>query len=170
MRTKEQLFGSICQIHADCYRLCKQAFGRYFPNAGNVAVFCHSDEEYEHLAKIAEELTEPSGNPDQKYFQLREPIVIPAADGTPEAVYTHLYIRKPDTSPYGHFTGDIDFFLEPDEYSKLKYSLLHGNAVKGAEAYDDRPGWDMIQLSDPNVGAVAYVSTRSMAEKARVRF
>jgi hypothetical protein len=129
-------------------------------------VFCHYQNEYENLTKIREKLTEPSDNLNQKYFRLHEPIVIPAKDDVPETTYTHLYIRKPD--PYRHHVGDIDFCLEPGEYLELKKSLLSGAEVKGARVFN-RPDLDMIELYDPDVDALGYVSTERMVEIVRVK-
>lgn len=169
IKSKKQLLQTIKHIHFSCYKLCEQAFGEYFPNSGNIAVFCHSDEEYKFLTNIREELTESSSNPDQKYYRLLEPITVPAQDNVPEATYTHLYIRKPDPTPYGKYTGDVGFFLGSEAYSKLKNSLLSGVEIKGARIYD-RPSWDMIQLTDPKIDAVSYVSMKKMTEAVHVKF
>lgn len=163
---KTRLQEAIRHIHFSCYALCKQTFGKYLPNAGNMGVFCHYDKEYEILTKVREELTEPSDNVNQKYFRLREPIVIPAEGDVPETTYTHLYIRKPD--PYRHHVGDVDFYLEPTEYAKLKQSLIDGAVMKGTRVFP-RPDLDMIELYDPDVDALAYVSTNTMTEKVRVK-
>ena len=60
------------------------------------------------------------------------------------------------------------FYLWAKAPSKTQNSVL-SELIKGAEMYD-RPGWDTIQISDPNINAVAYVSTKEFAEKVRVRF
>lgn len=100
---------AIKYIHFACYKLCQRSFGEYLPNAGNVGVFCHYhyDDEYARLVKIRKQITKPSDDPNQKYFELYEPIVIPAYDDMSETSYTHLYIRKPDI--YRAQVGDIDF-------------------------------------------------------------
>jgi hypothetical protein len=166
IQSKDQLFEAIKYIHLACYKLCKQSFGKYLPNAGNVGVFCHYDDEYETLIGIRKELTEQSGNPDQKYFQLHEPIIISKEGNIPETTYTHLYIRKPD--PYRHHVGDVDFYLEPEEYAELKQSLMNGKAIEGARIFP-REDLDMIELYDPDIDALGYVSTNMMTEKARVK-
>ena len=169
IKSKEELLDAVTHIHFECYKLCKFSFGMHLPNAGNVGVFCHTDEEYEFLTKLRKEMTEVSDNLDQKYFKLHKPIVIPATNDVPETTYTYLYIRKPDPTPYGKYVGDVDFVLEEDEYTKIKNKLLNGQTIKGAEIYD-RPGWDTIQLTDPNVDAVAYISTEEFSKKVRVKF
>lgn len=166
IKNKEELREAIEFIHFACYKLCKQSFGKYLPNAGNVGVFCHYDDEYELLTKIREELTEPSDNVDQKYFRLHEPIVISSKGDVPETTYTYLYVRKPD--PYRHHVGDIDFFLEPEKYKKLKQSMLKGKKIEGARVFD-RPDLDMIELYNPDVDALGYVSTEKMTEDVRVK-
>ncbi len=164
--SEEQLFEAITHIHFECYKLCKQSFGEYLPNAGNVGVFCHYDNEYERLVEIRKELTETSDNPNQKYFKLHEPIVIPARDDVPETLYTHLYIRKPD--PYRAQVGDIDFFLGPEQYAELKQSLLDGKIISGARIFP-RNDLDMIELHSPDVDALGYVSTNTMTKKVRIK-
>ncbi len=166
IQDKEHLLEAIKHIHLACYALSKQSFGSYLPNAGNMGVFCHYDDEYEQLVTIRKELTEPSNDPNQKYFQLHEPVVIPAEGDIPETTYTHLYIRKPD--PYRHHVGDVDFYLEPEKYAELKQSLLNGKMIKGARVFP-RNDLDMIELYDPDVDALGYVSTNTMTEKVRIK-
>lgn len=162
----EELFEAIKHTHLECYKLCKQSFKYYLPNAGNMGIFCHYDEEYERLVAIRKELTKPSDNPNQKYFELLKPIVISAQGDVPETIYTHLYIRKPD--PYRHHLGDVDFYLDPQEYFELKTSMLNGKQMKGARVFD-RPDLDMIELYDPDIDALGYVSTEKMSESVRVK-
>jgi hypothetical protein len=166
IKTQDELLEAIKHIHFECYKLCKQSFGYYLPNAGNMGVFCHYDEEYDDLIKIRKELTENTDNLNQKYFRLHKPIVIPAQDDIPETTYTYLYIRKPD--PYRHHVGDVDFYLELEKYQELKNSLIAGKRVKGARIFD-RADLDMIELYDPDVDALAYVSTDRMTEMVRVK-
>ena len=166
IQTEEELLEAIKHIHFECYKLCKQSFGHYLPNAGNMGVFCHYDQEYDHLIKIRKELTEKSDNLNQKYFRLHKLIVIQTEGDIPETTYTHLYIRKPD--PYRHHVGDVDFYLEPEKYKALKASLLSGKEMLGARVFD-RADLDMIELYDPDVDALAYVSTNQMTEMVRVK-
>jgi len=160
IENKEQLLEAVQHIHFACYELCKQSFGEYLPNAGNMGVFCHYDDEYERLVAIRKEITEPSDNPEQKYFALYEPIVIAAKDGVPQTAYTHLYIRRPD--PYRHHVGDVDFYLEPEQYDELKQSLLNGKQIKGARVFP-RNDLDMVELYSPDVDVLGYVSTNTMS-------
>lgn len=166
IKSKDELFKAIKHIHFEAHKLCKKSFGKYLENAGNIGVFCHYDDEFIVLKKTREDLTEPSDNPDQKYFRLHNPIVIPKQGHVPETTYTHLYIRRPD--PYRHHVGDVDFYLGPKEYKKLKQSLLKGVKLVGARVFE-RPDLDMVELHDPDVDVLAYVSTKRMAEKVRVK-
>lgn len=166
IKSKKELLEAIKHIHFECYRLCKQSFGEYFPNAGNIGVFCHYDDEYESLTELRKEMTEASDNYNQKYFKLHEPIVISAKDDVPETTYTYLYIRKPD--PYRFHVGDIDFYFPQESYDKLKNEMLRGKNVKGARVFD-RPDLDMIELFDPDSDVLGYVSTEMMAELVRVK-
>jgi hypothetical protein len=164
--TKEGLMQAIEHIHFGCYALCKQSFGYYLPNAGNMGVFCHYDEEYKFLTGIRKELTEATDNVNQKYFRLYKPIVIPARDGVPDTTYEYLYVRKPD--PYRFHVGDLDFYLSPEEYKQLKQEMLNGKQLKGARVFD-RPDLDMIELYDPDSDVLGYVSTETMSKAVRVK-
>jgi hypothetical protein len=166
IKTKEQLLEAIMHTHFACYELCKQSFGTYLPNAGNIGIFCHYYDEYERLIAIRKELTEPSDDPNQKYFKLHEPIVIAAKGDVQETTYTHLYIRKPD--PYRHHVGDVDFYLDAKEYARLRQSLQDGKIIPGARIFP-RQDLDMIELYHPDVDVLGYVSTNTMTEKVRIK-
>lgn len=166
IQDKKQLFEAIKHIHFESYGLCKQSMGKYLPNAGNMGVFCHYNNEYERLIKIRKELTESADNVNQKYFRLLNPVVIPAKDDMPETTYTYLYIRKPD--PYRHHVGDVDFYLEQNEYNQLKQSLSGGRKITGARLFE-RPDLDMVELYDPDVDVLVYISTNKMTEKVRIK-
>ena len=166
IENKEQLIEAIKYTHFACFQLCKEAFGKYLPVAGNMGVFCHYDSEYKFLTKLREEMTEASDNLNQKYFRLHEPIVIPAQDDVPETAYTYLYIRRPDQ--YRAQVGDVDFVIDDNGYIKLKQVLQSGSQINGAKVFD-RPDLDMVELSNPDIDALAYVSTRAMTEKVRVK-
>lgn len=161
---KEQLLEAIKYTHFACNRLCKQSFYKYLPNAGNIGIFCHYDMEYQKLIEIRNRIVKPSDDPGQKYFELIEPIVISAQDDVPETTYTHLYIRKPDI--YRAQVGDVDFYLEQSEYNELKQSLIDSKHVVGARVFP-RNDLDMIELYDPDVDTLGYVSTNVMSEKVR---
>lgn len=166
IKNESELLEAIAYIHFACFELCKQSFGKYLPVAGNIGVFCHYEDEYERLIEIRKQLTEESNNINQKYFRLYNPIIIPSHEDVPETTYTHLYIRKPD--PYRSHVGDVDFILEEDKYQELKQSLQDGKIINGARVFE-RPDLDMVELYNPNVDALGYVSPREMTEKVRVK-
>lgn len=161
IKSKEELLRAVEHIHFSCYKLCKQSMGKYLPNAGNVGVFCHYDDEYAFLTKLRQELTEASDNLNQKYFRLHEPITVPAKGDIPETAYTYLYIRQPD--PYRAQVGDIDFYLPAEEYGTLKQSLVNGKKIKGARIFP-RSDLDLIELCHPNIDCLGYISTRTMTK------
>lgn len=165
IKNKEQLLDRIRNIHFEGYQLCNQSFGEYFSNAGNIGVFSR-DDEYNQLLKIQENLVEPSNEPDRKYFRLLEPIIIPEYNDVPETAYTHLYIRKPDPTPYGQHSGDIDFYVDKDKYSELVKKVKKG-LIRDAELYEQPGIGTMIELSGDDTGAIACVSTRHMTEQVR---
>lgn len=166
IKTKEELLEAIKFTHFACYRLAKQSFGKVFPNAGNIGIFCHYDDEYEFLTKLRQEMTISSENYNQKYFRLHKPIVIPSENGVPETTYEFLYIRRPD--PYRHYIGDIDFYLKPDQYRKLKTEMQNGLKIKGARIFD-REDLDMIELYDPDIDALGYISFDEMTKLVHVK-
>lgn len=165
--SKEELFNVIEHVHLSCYQLCKQSFGKYYPNAGNIGIFCHYDDEYEFLTEVRKELTELTDNFNQKYFRLFDPITISAKGDVPATTYTYLYIRKPD--PYRHHVGDLDFYMDQKEYDETKHALQNGGETKGARVLPNRPDLDMIELYDPDVDVLGYVSTHKMTETVRVK-
>lgn len=116
--------------------------------------------------KSQKELTIPSENFNQKYFKLYEPITISKRGDIPEAIYDYLYIRRPD--PYRHHVGDVDFVLDQKEYDQLKQEMLGGRVVNGARIFV-RPDLDMIELYHPDIDALGYISSTTMAEKVRVK-
>lgn len=166
IKDKAELFAALKHVHIECYKLCYQSFGYVLSNAGNISIFCHYDSEHTLLTNIRKELTEPSDNPNQKYFLLHKPLVMSPQNGVPETVYTHLYIRRPD--PYRHHVGDIDFYLEPAQYAILKQRLLSGESITGARIFE-RTDLDMIELFDPDSDVLAYVSTKKMSQAVRVK-
>lgn len=163
---EEKLLEAIKHTHFACFELCKKAFNKYLPVAGNIGIFCHYDNEYKILTKLREELTEESDNFNQKYFCLHKPIIIPSYENVPETIYTHLYIRKPDQ--YRAQVGDVDFVIDDEKYIDLKKLLQDGLQINGGKIFD-RPDLDMVELSDPDIDVLAYISTKAMTEKVRVK-
>lgn len=158
IKNNVQLAKAIKHTHFWCHKLCKQSLGKYLPVSGNIGIFCHYDNEYKYLLKVRKELTDLSDNFNKKYFRLFKPIIIPAKDGVPKTTYTYLYIRQPD--PYRYQVGDVDFYLGPEEYKKLKQRVKIGK-VKGARIFP-RPDLDMIELLDPDVDCLGFIATWEM--------
>lgn len=155
------------EIHTGCFTLCHNAIEKYLPVAGNMGVFCQSNDEFEAYTKMREEICHTSKDPNQKYFELKKSITINKIGNIPSATYTHLYIRRPNIeSPE---FGDVDFVLSQSEFSALKQRIISGEKITGASIYD-RPGWDTIEIRNSEIKALAYISTQEMAEKVRVKF
>lgn len=166
IRNREELLEAVKHVHSSCNQLCKESLGNYLPNAGNIGIFCHYNDEYDYLVGLRKRLCEPSDDPNQKYFKLQEAIVIKANEDIPEGRYTHLYIRKPDI--YRAQVGDVDFYLEQSEYINLKDRLNGGEGISGARVFP-RQDLDMIELFNPDVDALAYISTQKMTEKVHIK-
>src|SRR3989344_396551 len=155
IKNKKELLKAITYVHFSCFKLGKQILGKYLPNAGNIGIFCHYEDEFKYLTKVREELTILSDSIyNNKYYRLLEPIVIPAKGDIPETTYTYLYIRRPETAHPN--VGDVDFYLEPQVYKKLKDSLLKGKKIKGATIFD-RPDLDLIKLFNTKIDVSSFV-------------
>jgi hypothetical protein len=165
-KTVEQLYERVRYIYQQCSLLVKESLGSVPPTAGNVAIFCQSDEEFEEYSKVAELLVHPSDNPNQKYFQLVEPIVIEATGELPGTTLSWLYIRKP--SPDSPKSGDVDYTLSQADYDKFKAEVSAGK-IKDASIYV-RPGWDMVEFRNSAYDGLPYAGVQEMQEKVRVRF
>ena len=161
IQSKEELLKAIEYVHFACHKLSKQTFGEYLPVAGDIAIFCHYEDEFDRLVNMRNELADVSDSWNQKYYHLFKPIVVPAKDGVPAATYTHLYIRRAD--PNRAEVGDADFVMSPAKYKPLKQSLLDGTKMQGLQVFD-RPGLDLIQLYDPDVDVLSYVGTHTMED------
>jgi hypothetical protein len=156
IKDRKTLIDAINYVHFTCFKLCKQVLGEYLPNAGNIGIFCHYDEEFSFLTKVREELTIKTENINKKYYKLHKPIIIPAKGDIPQTTYTHLYIRKPEIDHPN--VGDVDFYLEPEEYANLKNSLMQGRHIKDAKIFE-RPDLDLIKFFDPEVDVSSYVGS-----------
>ena len=146
IKNKEELLTAIEYLHISCNKLCKQALGNYLPPSGNVGVFCHYENEFQFLTKLREELTDKNNNWNQKYYKLHQSIIIDQKDDIPEAIYTHLYIRRPDESKPQ--VGDIDFVLDEGKFEELKKLTKKSAEINNVEI-SYRPDLDMLQLSTP---------------------
>jgi len=164
IETKDGLLEAIEHTHFACFELCKKAFGKYLPIAGNIGIFCHYEKEYEFLINLRAQLTYESDNFNKKYYRLFEPIIIPEKGDIPETTYTYLYIRRPDQ--YRAQVGDADFVIGTEQYDKLK-NQPGENGISFRLCL--RPGLDMVELSHPDIDALAYISPRNIAEKIKTK-
>lgn len=163
---KGELIKRIGYIFQNCHSLVTEVFQDEYAISGNVGVFAQGEDEYISLKKQSEMLTKTSSNPNQKYFELKHPIVI-ESDGKRYEV-TYLYVRKYDPTEYGRNKGDVDFVVSEESYASLRKKVENGD-YPGAEIYN-RPGWDNIQITRKGLDVVAYIGTMQMAKKARIKF
>lgn len=161
IKSEEELFEAIKHIHFVGHRMCKQILGHLLPVAGNIGVFCHYDDEFKFLTEIRKKLTDIDDNWNQKYFRLYKPIVIPAKNEIPKTTYTYLYVRRPEVE-HPH-VGDVDFYIEPKKYKKLKQSVKSGKASKGIKIFE-RPDLDLLRLYDPDTDVSAFIGSEKMSE------
>lgn len=159
----------ICQqLHVESYALSKTILGKYFQNAGNIGIFCQNELEFEEFNLVKGQLTYATTNENLKYFELIKPIVIDPIMDIPTTTYTHLYIRKPDTTPYGKFRGDIDFYTSQDELEEIVMKVTSGK-LEGAEIYHQKGVGDLVQIHKEGISTVAYLSTKRMTIDIRVK-
>ncbi|HEC63991.1 MAG TPA: hypothetical protein ENI23_01715 [bacterium] len=163
---KKELLDTITKLHFEAYHLIQSSFSKYFPNAGNVGIFCHYEDEYNNLIKIRDSLSYKSSEPNRKYFKLKQPIVTEAKNEIPQVKYTHLYIREPDPSPYGEHLGDIDFFVKDSEYKELLDEVDKGR-IKNAIIYIQDGIGKIIQVANDSIETLAYISTKNITETIR---
>ncbi|HEX8762551.1 MAG TPA: GrpB family protein [Candidatus Saccharimonadales bacterium] len=136
IQNKEELLEAITFVHLACNYLCRQSFGEYLPNAGNIGIFCHYDDEYEQLTTLRKEMTEESDNVNQKYFRLHEPIIIPERvfsdriffpKGPRENRTHHLSLVLKDSSGWHDPIRFRDYLIANpkvrEEYQNLKLEL-----------------------------------------------
>ncbi|MFA5155050.1 MAG: hypothetical protein WC453_01305 [Patescibacteria group bacterium] len=161
IKSEAELRKAIEYTHIACFQLCQLALGRYLPVAGNIGIFCHDDDEFIFLTALREKLTDRNDNWNQKYFRLHESITIPARGDLPETTYTYLYIRRPD--PKSPQIGDVDFVIDSEEHRRLQSLAELGERMNGIDLLY-RPDLDMIRLSRPDIDALPYLTTKTMAE------
>jgi len=157
--SETELYDAVKYLHRTCHKLCLRTFGYCLPVRGNVGVFAHYEDEFAYLTSLRERLTDQEVHYKNKYFKLREPIIVPPEDGVPGATYTFLYIRRVD--PYRSQVGDIDFTLPSEEHRILKTTLDPDTFVNGARLFG-RPEENIIELWDPDTDAAAYVAAGSL--------
>jgi hypothetical protein len=154
-----ELLEAVRYIHEACHELVMESFGLYLPIVGNIGVFCHYENEYEQLLVVQKDMVDLSDEYNGKYFRLKEPIIIPKSEKAPTAVYTHLYIRQPD--PYRPQVGDLDFYMPPTEYQKLKQSLAAGTSITGLRTFE-RSETDILELHNPDNDTLAYINPTTL--------
>lgn len=163
----EEIIKKLEYIYQKSKDLLSLVMQKDYPVAGNIAIFAQSVKEFNTLNDFKKKITKPSNNPNQKYFELLEPLTFKYNNYLADT-FTHLYIRKLDPSRYGKYLGDTDFVCSEEEYKSLKDLIQKGQFI-GAEIYN-RTGWDNIQITSEEFGVVSYLGTLEMALKSRVKF
>ena len=159
IENKEQFMEAIEHTHFMCFELCKKAFGKYLPVAGNIAIFCHYQKEFEILKKLGEEMTDHnSPNFNGKYFRLYKPIVIPAKDDIPETTYEYLFIRHPDR--FRPQVGDLDFVIDEKEFKKVQDLKI----LNDVEIFNRSDIGMYCELFNPDFDVLVYLATKTVAE------
>lgn len=156
IKTGAEAYQALQYVHETYHALCLKTMGRYLPVQGLIVIFCHYDDEYQSLLKFREKQTNTQDHFLNKYFRLHEDITFTASGDTPSATYRYLYIRQPD--PWRAQVGDLDFALPADEYQALKSELAQ-SPRPGVRIFP-RNDLDMIELYDPDLDVLAYITPR----------
>lgn len=166
--SKQQLYDTIQHIHESGYELCRSSFNKRFRNAGNIGIFCKSEDEYDCLIKIRDDVSIPSENPRQKYFKLKEQFILPKTRDIPATTYSYLYIRKPDPTPYGEHRGDMDFYTDPEEFENLLHAVKR-RTIPNAHIYIQAGIGEIVEMSSTSSDVLAYLSTKKITKLLRER-
>jgi len=164
VKNKDELFKALEYIHHSAHKICKQNLGKYLPVAGNIGFFCHFEDEFEFLTQVREVLTDINSHWNHKYFKLNTPIFFKAKNGIPKAIYTYLYIRKPDDNTPN--VGDVDFYIETNKFKTFKQLVSTGKFKTGVKILD-RPDLDLVRLYNPNIDVSAFIGSYDLEQVAK---
>ncbi len=159
IKNKEELMHAIKYLHKTSFELCFKVLGKYLPEAENLGIFCHYDQEFNFLKEIQTEITCEPDKYNDKYLILKELLEFKKEDEIPGAKYKFFYVRRPD--PYRHHVGDIDFVVSKEEFDKLK------SMKKTGLRYIQK--LDMIELYDPDFDVLVYLSPLMWNERINLR-
>ncbi|MDQ6985080.1 MAG: hypothetical protein Q9M91_03130 [Candidatus Dojkabacteria bacterium] len=165
INTLSELLGIIQRIHIESYELAFETYDRIFDNSGNIGVFTHFDDEYKYLKNAERMVSKVSDDPSIKYFELIDPINMPSIKNFPEVSYTHLYLRKPDSSEYGNHYGHIDFNVNVTELKEMLKGIKK-NTNQSIYKYGEL---EMIELRNEKYNSLAYINTPEIAKSIRKR-
>jgi len=146
IETKEKLIEAARYIVSQTSALAQKAVGISFPIT-SLTIFSHSQDEFENLIKIQNELGDFYNENNGPRVALREPII--AAENR----ITYLRIRKPD--PERPQVGCNDFDTDYESF-KNQYLAAHPNNLRLIK----RPDYEMIEFFDPDFDVLAYVVSR----------
>lgn len=154
IKSHDETFKALNYVYETTHALTHKVLGEYLQNLGNIVIFCHYDDEFEYLDNFKKQITIDDDNINNKYFKLKDQIIIDRDGDRPGATLRYLYIRPPD--PWRAQVGDVDFYLEPSRYKDLKDQISNGTAKKGLRIFP-RDDLDMIEVYDPDFDVLAYI-------------
>ena len=143
MLTKEELQETVAYIVTEASALVHRILGKTFPIT-SLTVFAHSPEEYAMHVALLFELGSPFDEQNGPRVTLHEPMVVGRHR------ITHLRIRQPD--PERPQVGCCDFDTDYEAFSESYLKQFPNNLT-----YIMRPGYEMIELHDPEFDVLAYV-------------
>jgi hypothetical protein len=153
----DELLNRIQLLHSAAYNLCHTLFQTEFKNSGNLGIFCQNEQEYNYFLKLQQDIAKISSNSLQKYFPLKKDIQIQHPNGKEIICYTHLYIRKPDSTAYGKYLGDIDFYVKAEEYQIFKTFAL-SKGLESIHMYNQNGVGELVEIQDNLQKVLVYIS------------
>lgn len=143
IQNKEELIEAIRYVAGRTTELCRKIIGKELP-IKSLTIFAHSEEEFERLIKIQEEIGKPYNYNNGPRVELNKPIIA----GNNQI--THLRIRKPDSERPQ--VGCNDFETDYKSF-KREYLSNHPDNLRLIM----RPEYEMIEFHDSSFDVLAYV-------------
>lgn len=143
IQNKQELILIVEYIATQTSKMAQKICGKSFP-IKSLTVFSHSQEEYDLLISIIDEMGKPYDFNNGPRIELEKPIKV----GDNEITY--LRIRKPDIDRPQVGCNDFE-----TDYETFKNEYLSNNQTN--LSLIKRPEYEMIELRDNDFDVLAYV-------------
>lgn len=148
INNKKELVASVEYVANETSKLAEKIIGKTLP-IKSLTIFSHSQEEFELLSGLLEEMGKPFNFNNGPRVELFEPIKVG------ENSITHLRIRKPDLKRPQ--IGCNDFETDYEAF-KREYLLKYPDNLVLVK----RPEYEMIEFFSPEFDVLAYVVSIGM--------
>ncbi len=148
INNKKELTGAVEYVADETSKLAEKIVGKTLP-IKSLTIFSHSQEEFELLSRLLEEMGKPFNFNNGPRVELFEPIKVGNNS------ITHLRIRKPDNERPQVGCNDFE-----TDYNAFKNEFLEKfpenlRLIK-------RPEYEMIEFFSPEFDVLAYVVSIKM--------